>query len=175
MGRKSKLSKEQIAESILLIDGKKISLRKRAINLGISHPQLRDSIIKYKKQEKERLGTTQILKDNLEVTKRNKNIEQISKEMDQKLYKDHTENKRENDNKEYDKLVGSLRKQFNIDEKPIKPHKEQTKVKNVYLSLDLLRGLYVLITGKSEHHKKSRKELLILFSDLFKDQVNILR
>ncbi len=170
MGRKPKLSSEQIAKSIEMIDNNKISLRKRAIELGISHPQLRDSIIKYKKLLKE---------NNLANTMKDKKIEQISKDMDRDLYKDHIENDQihdqEIDQEIYENVVGSLRKQYQVPEKPKKPHKQQIKENTVYLSLDLLRGLYVLITGTSEQHKKSRKDLLLYFSNLFKDQVNVLR
>jgi len=181
MGRKEKVSDYDILPYIDLIDNKEISLRKASIKLGLSHVQLRERIKKIKE-----LGITQKLKDELEVIKKRKNnldlvekdhsIDQISKDMDQELYKDHIGKDKKNiDPETYDKLVNSLRKQYEAEEGEENPHKEQLTPKEVYLSLDLLRGLYVLITGKSEHHKLSRKDLLIFFSDLFKDQVNILR
>lgn len=182
MGRKSKLSKEQIAESILLIDGKKISLRKRAVELGISHPQLRDSIIKYKKEEKEKIGTTQILKDNLESIKnRKKNLElskidEISKGIDDELYKDHKENDQEINEEEYNEVVGSLRKQYNVEEKPKKkPIEDRTIEKQPYVSLTFLWHMHEHIYGKSDGHKNSRDALLDKFIEELKKQKKIVR
>lgn len=171
MGRKSKLTGEQIAKSIEMIDNKEISLRKRAKELEISHPQLRDSIIKYRK----------LLKENdLTNTTRNKNIDEISKDMDQELYKDHIENDQnpdqEIDQKTYSKVVDSLREQFNVPEKPtMKPVERITKEKAPYVSLTFLWHMHEHIYGKSDGHKNSRDALLDKFIEELKNQKKIVR